>query len=731
MPKSSPAVRVPRILTIVIAFGAAMAWPCGGLIAQEQDAAEEHSAATDTVAQREGKPVEVIVTASGGPRRAIEVPQATTTLDEREIVERLPQTVPDALDEVPGVVIQKTNQGGGSPVIRGRTGNSVLLLLDGIRFNNSTFRRNNQYLNTIDLAAVERFEIARGPASVLYGSDAMAGAVNVITRRFELGGPTRLGGRLSTQFSSADKGIVSHLSVEGGSRDFGVIAGITYKDFDDLRAGNHGPNPTGAVDTSGRQVPTGYTEIDGSLSAIWQLGDYDTVDFLYLHSRQDDVPRSDRLIPNDEQPIAPDLRRDTAPQILRWYQARYQYDNPGELIERFEVSAVLQNPEEARRRIRTDDPGRQTNEYDEIVAPGLSARLSLRVAPDHLMTTGVEGYYEQVRSDRVDIDRATGVRTPRPGRYPDGSVYQSYGIFAQDEWEIDDDWTWSNGIRYSVFRVRVDFEDLTVGPIGPFGRESETFDDVTFATGLSHRVADGTWVYGSIARGFRAPNLGDLATLGDFSSGERVPNLDLEPESVWSFEIGAKHEESAWRGGAACAVAYYDDLLGTERAFTLDGQDFFQVANRGRAVVYSFESAGEVVVVPSDGDTAEHVVFGHVFADIGRATTENEPLTKVPPPQGEIGYRIEDAAGSWFGEVYARGALEQDRLAQADLDDPRIPNDGTPAWATFNVRGGIELGADVSLTAALENLFDRRYRVHGSGVDAPGFNAIVQLDWRF
>ena len=137
------------------------------------------------------------------------------------------------------------------------------------------------------------------------------------------------------------------------------------------------------------------------------------------------------------------------------------------------------------------------------------------------------------------------------------------------------------------------------------------------------------------------------------------------------------------------------------------------------------------VTVESDGFSPEHSAYAQAFLNYGENRTENEPVSKIPPPQGEIGYRVEAVDGSWFGEAFLAGALEQDRLSTADMADPRFPIDGTPAWWTFNLRGGYSLNDDLRVSLALENIFDQRYRVHGSGIDSPGFNAVVQVELQF
>ncbi|MBN1418490.1 MAG: TonB-dependent receptor [Planctomycetes bacterium] len=674
---------------------------------------------------------EIVVTPSRAPRSALEIPQATSVIDGDALDRRMPQATPDALRSEVGIAVQKTGQGGGSPIVRGRTGKSVLLLLDGQRFNNATFRRNHQYLNTIDIGAVDRIEIVRGPASVLYGSDAMGGAINVITRRRGITGEDGGAGRLLSQFRSANLGFLGHAGGEAEIRGFGATAGFTYKDLGDLRAGDHG-NPAGAVDRHGLQHPSGYAEHDLSFSLNRRLSDADEVDLFVLYGRQEDVPRCDRLIPNAKRPSPPDLEREYDPQVTRWLALRYRRDDAASALESARVTASLNMPEEGRRRIAASDPATRIRERDELTIPGLSAHLGFRIHPRHLVTFGSEAYVEMIDSKREMVDIATGAKTRDPnGRYPDGARYESYGIFVQDEWEIASGLHWLNGVRYSACRVAFDLDGLQVGPAGPFGRSSETYDDVTFSTGLSTRVTERTSVYGSIARGFRAPNLDDLATLGDFASGDRIPNVDLEPESVWAFELGAKHRGRRMRGGSAAAVALYEDLLDNAFAFSQGGVDYFRIDNVSRAILYSLEGWLEVDVIEAAERMPAHTVFASAFWNYGHDRTDGEPMSSIPPAQGIAGYRLASPAGGWFAEVSARGALSQSRLSAADREDPRIPIGGTPAWWTLDIRGGIDLAEGLRLSPAVENILDRRYRVHGSGIDAPGVDAVIRLDWRF
>ncbi|MBM4014776.1 MAG: TonB-dependent receptor [Planctomycetes bacterium] len=677
----------------------------------------------------------VVVTPTRGAESSLEVPATIDLLSLTAARERLPVNTPDALREVPGLMVQKSNQGGGSPVLRGRTGKDVVLLLDGQRFSNSTFRRNHQYLNTVDLFALDGIEVVHGPASVLYGSDAMGGAVNLLGRRRALEGFDDWGGRLVLQHETANRSLLAHADADAEIDGFGVFAGITSRWFDDLVAGNSGPDPLHSVETRGAQDPSAYRDRAFNVSLARRLGEHDTLDWLLLYSRQWDVPASDRLIANDKNPTPRDLEREFDPQRLSWNALRWHHQHDGALLESAQVIASLNTPVEGRRRVQVATPTLETVERDEVTAPGLSALVGLRVDAAHLLTIGGEGYFERIDSDGVTIDHAAGTTTPNAnGRYPDGARYDTLGFYLQDEWRLGQGVEWINGVRWSRIAVDLDFDGLTVGTAGPFGEFDEVYDDVTFATGLSREFAGGRAGWLSLSRGFRAPNLDDLAAIGDFAAGDRVPNLDVDPEKVWNAEIGVRRFDPRTRGQFALAVAWYDDLLVNEYAFSSGGSDFYAVQNAGRAVIGSAECFLEQAVIAADARGWRHVARFQAAASVGRNRSDREPVSKIPAPEALLGWRIEAGEGGgrpWWAESFVRGALAQRRLAAVDEADPRIPEDGTPAWWTLNFRAGLDLTRSTTLTLGLENLLNRRYRLHGSGLDAPGRNFIAALEWRF
>lgn len=733
-----------RLATVLSLFGTLS--PDGSGQEESDPSAKSSARAAASKTKDKGQEVvefpPVIVTPTRAEDRADRVAQSVSIVDDWKLRRVQPQNTPDALKEEPGLVIQQSNQGGGSPILRGRSGKDVLLLIDGQRFSNSTFRRNHQYLNSIDLFAVDTIEVARGPASVPYGSDAMGGAINLRLKRPELTGRARFGGRTYLQYDTANEGLVAHAEMEGEAGGFAALVGVTTRNFDDLTAGSVG-DPIGAVDTNGKQVPTAYRERGAHVALGSRLTEHDTIDLAFLYNRQWNVPTSERVIANDEQPVPPDLLREVDPQRLRWWELRFQHQNEGEFVSAFEAIASLNAPQEGRNRVRASAPTQIIVERDSVTAPGLSMKAVLEPDDAHEVIVGTEAYFERIQSESHTYDQSTGIRTTNPsGRYPDGATYDTFGAFVLDRWQLSKDWEWSNGLRYSRISTDLDFEGLMVGTAGPFGSFSETWSDLTFATGITRRLSESDSLYASIGRGFRAPNLDDLAVVGDFAAGNRVPSFDVDPEVVWNFEVGARRVNERTNGGVAVAFSYFENLLTNEFAFSQGGVNYFVVDNADRATIWSGEVWLDHRIIDVDAIGWSHALFFQGFVNYGRNRTADEPVSKVPPPEALLGWRVapgrpaaarqgELRASDFFGEIFARGALAQRRLAAVDQLDPRFPDDGTPAWWTLNVRFGVEVARGLWLTAGVENLFNYRYRIHGSGIDAPGRNFVVAADWVF
>ncbi len=680
----------------------------------------------------------IVVTAERREATELETTQHVSVVTAEEIRSQGGDTTPDALSEEPGVWVQKTALGHGSPFIRGLTGKQVLILVDGVRFNNSTFRFGpNQYLNTIDPSIIDRIEIVRGPGSAMYGSDALGGVINIIThRRGEFGDPPEPGTdcRLYEQYSSAARGSISRFDVEGGAGNMAYTVGAGYKVFDDLRAGR-GESPVGAVDTDGVQTPSGYDEVDFNASMRYVLASNQELRAAYLFTRQEDVPRSDKVIASDYN-TNPEERYFYDPQQMQLAYVEYESRDLG-AFDALKLNLSYNHQLEGRER-RKAGWTKTRFEEDEIGTVGFSTQVAVKPLGGHTLTIGLETYADSISSARYEIADAGG-RTDLNGRFPDGSSYSSFGLYVRDEISVAEKVDLALGARYSSFEADADFGGLTITTptitIGPLDEISKEYSDTTWSFETMYHVNDDSKLYLNIARGFRAPNMDDLAVEGDWSSGQDVPNPDLSPEQAVNYEVGFKHGGETVSGGLSLFYADYTDLI--QRNYLdpgLDGtpgtsDDLYQFQNVGEAEIYGTELWGKVQV--GDTTSGRWSVFGNLAYTYGRDLTDDEPLTRIPPSNGLVGVRWDHQARRGWTEFFVKGAAKQDRLSSHDISDNRIPAGGTPGWVTVNLRGGVKLSERVSVTLGAFNLGDVRYRLHGSGLDAPGLNVVTRLECRF
>jgi outer membrane receptor protein involved in Fe transport len=636
----------------------------------------------------------VIVAASRAERLEATTPRSTTIIGQATLDERVARTAPEALQDQSGGWVQKTNHGGGSPFVRGLVGNQVLVLIDGVRLNNATFRLGpNQYMNTIDAYGLERIEILRGSGSVAYGSDALGGVVNVVTPRPVLSaGKVLAGGSVATRL--AGHGMEASIRADGfvSGRRLAARGGVTYRAFGDLVAGGD----------LGTEAPSAYEEADVDASVLWQPARRTRVTALFQNVHQFDVPRFDQVAQRGYAVynFDPQIRR------LGYVELDQRFDTSW--LDTLKVTASWHRSEEGRVRRRTSSVI-ETREEDVVSTAGLAADVGGRVAPWLAWQGGVEVYDDIVRSCRRDTNLSTGTSVPMRGLYPDGSTRRSVAGFvmatvATGRWAVD------AGARYTRDDVRAD--DPVFGP-------TALAPDAVVGS-VAARVAITPWAsaFGSVAQAFRAPNIDDLSTLGAFDFGVEVPPEGLKPERSLAFEGGVKVAASRVTAAVTAYRMDLEDLIERERTTfngspTLDGQFVYHRANIGAALVRGIEADLEWRAA------SPLTLFGFIATTLGELKDGGTPLRRIPPANGLLGARYRGGRG-WWAEAAVRAARTQDRLAPGDVADHRIPPGGTPGWVVVNLSGGLPVWRGIGVTGGLANVFNEAYRIHGSGVDGPG-----------
>ncbi|NNE07176.1 MAG: TonB-dependent receptor plug domain-containing protein [Gemmatimonadetes bacterium] len=658
------------------------------------------------------------------------------------IRERAAKTPAEALREEPGVFVQKTNHGGGSAIMRGFGSNQILLMVDGIRLNNSTFRLgNHQYLTTIDPFSLHSIEVYRGPNSVAYGTDALGGVIDVKTweTRQE---PNTKGFHAATQgalrYATTDGEKSAHLRGLFLDPNWTGTIGLSARRFGDLKRGANSNDRALENATNGtEQLPTAFDAWDIDAKLRWIAAPRDHVTFAYQRGKQIEVPRYDKYENEgfDRWVFDPQVRELA---YARYLRGRWNGDPLFQLT-------LSRNLQEEGRETRPDPAEELTVERDRVTTWGANAEGYWTPNRANRVVFGGDFYTDDVESARERHAPDGGITRDAQGRFPDGAGYRSGGVFVLEQFrpmtgrgggrvELD------AGVRYSWFDAEFTPGDSALVPEGS-ETVSQTFDALTGSLGGAYRLGDpGRFrVYGNVSQAFRAPNLSDITKLGE-SKGTtyEVPNYGLDAEKLVSYELGISSEDryGNWRTDWQLAGFYsqVDNLLGSAdttfagEPFIIEGGDTLAIKtkkNIGEGFIRGAEISLRTMRKP-------WLVQANATITHGENTTLDEPIGGIPPAFGLVSVR---RYGSAKGDIrlYARWALEQDRLSDDDLDDPRIPVGGTPGWITWNLAWSIglyRLPGHPILNVNIENILDTNYREHGSGVNGPGRNLVLSLRWR-
>ena len=505
-----------------------------------------------------------------------------TVISAEELAGTNERSLPRAIGKAVGIWIQETNMGGGAPIIRGFLGSHVLILVDGVRINDSTTRLGpNQSLNTIDPAIVERVEIVRGPVSVLYGSDAIGGVISIWTKRRRASAQDSLeyyrpyqGEADITYFGNSD-GTRLALELSAAYGDHGGLGILSGFDFSDYKAGNN------------EDVHfTGYNG-QGIFGAYeYALGKRQTLRVTGRASRDFNVPRTDRLVAGFGQasPANADYRYSL--QDRRGYMLSFTDENPGAVAERVQLRLNLHTYTEERD-VANANKTKFSFHRDEVVTVGLGADWQSPVGEDHVLTWGVDASHDDVDSIREDTD-VNGTKQVAANFAP-GARYARFGAFLQDELFGFDPWFFTLGLRYSFF-------DFSFGKFGTNEQTAGDFGALTGAFEAGRELGDGWFATGTVAQGFRAPNLDDLANDGTFAGGTELSNSNLDPEESLSVELALAVEKERWSGSVSVFGTRIEHAIGRvlidQGNPATTGDEVYRRENTGQIELLGAELAG-------------------------------------------------------------------------------------------------------------------------------------------
>ncbi len=646
---------------------------------------------------------EVVVTVQRLPQAQFESPYPVSVLNAAQLVQYSPRSMADALEGLPGVWMQKTNHGGGSPFVRGLTGNQTLLMIDGVRLNNTIARYGpNQYFNTIDPNSVERVEVVRGSGSVQYGSDALGGVVQVFTKSPAL---SPVGWRVRGNLYG--KGMSGGMERSGrgeftvSSPRLAVYAGASLRSFGDLIAGG------GQVLT-----PSSYREVSVDSKAVVKFTDEQRLIAAYQRLHQNDVHRWDQVAQRGYALWKFD------PQIRHMGYLRWETQISHRWAKTLRATASLNRSVEERVTQREATSLRR-HEREAVNTYGAQLEVVSEPSASYRMVSGIEYYADRVYSQAYTEDMATATREAQRSTYPAGARASSWALFTLHTWWLNR-WTFNYGVRGG--RVRVAAQDETFGAIDNTPRTWVGNLGVSYALHPQYRLV------GSVSSGFRAPNVDDLTKFGAFDSGFEVPISNLAPERSVTVEAGAKVKTDRFSGTLVAYRTRLSDLIERSPAQyqgskQWQGDPVFQKQNVAAAFVRGVEA--EAAWRMASAWTA----FGSLMYIHGQNATDDQPMRRIPPLHGRAGIQWETASG-WNARAEWRYAGAQRRLSGGDVNDHRIADGGTDGWQVVNLYAGYA-HARWGMNVGIQNLLDERYRTHGSGVNGYGRSGWGAVRWRF
>lgn len=700
----------------------------------------------------------VVVSATRWTQSARDIPNRIASISAKKVNLQNPQTAADLLSISDEVYIQKSQQGGGSPMIRGFSTNRLLYTIDGVRMNTAIFRGGNlQNVISLDPLAIEKTEVFFGPGSVIYGSDAIGGVMSfqTLVPQLSLSDQFLMSGKAVTRYSSANNEKTAHFDVNVGWRKWAMVTSLSSNDFGDLRMGRHGPNEylrrvyvqqhdsTDVVVTNTDpqlQRPSGYSQINLMQKVRFKPNETWDLQFGFHFSETSDYARYDRHLQSGN-----GLPRygewNYGPQ--KWMMNNLSVTHTGHnmLFDQLNIRLAQQVFEESRISRDFNQPNREIR-IEEVDAYSANIDFNKLVGERSSLYYGFEFVRNDITSRGINENISTGISARGPARYPQ-SEWASYAAYITNQFKLSDQWTLQAGIRYNQYVIDAVF-DTTFYPF-PFVNTSLSNGALSGSIGAVYKPTSQWTISANVARGFRSPNIDDMGKVFDSEPGAVViPNPDLDAEYAYNADIGIA--TTFGENLKMDVTAYYTLLQNAlvRRDFTLKGKDSIlydntlsqvqAIQNAAVARVFGVQ-AGVEIALSSGFSLTSHINYQKGEEELDNGTTS--PSRHAPPLFGTT--RITYTASRLTMQFYAAysGEMEFDELPEEEKGKNHIyaidqnGNPYSPAWYTLNFKGMYQFTENLTVSAGLENLADKCYRPYSSGIVAPGRNFILSVRANF
>ncbi len=709
---------------------------------------------------------EAVVAARKFPWAIQLIANQVSVISAKEIAQANQANTADLLQNSGQVLVQKSQQGGGSPIMRGFEANKILLVVDGVRMNNAIYRAGHlQNSITIDQFSLDKIEIINGPGSVLYGSDALGGVIHFYTKSPEFSNSKKIlvKGNVASKYATTNNEISNQVSLSVANNKWGSYTSYTQSAFSDLRQGANRSDAMGDLGKrnyyQGRingkdtmlvnqnpniQKGSAYSQYDFIQKVVWKQNEKIKHVLNFQLSNSTNVPRYDRLTETNSAGIFKSAEWYYGPQnrLLLSYQAQLKN---GKWYDQGNITLSHQAIEESRHN-RNWSNSTLNHRIENVTVNAINLDFEKKYK-NRFIRYGLESNFNEVKSTANAENINTGIRSALDTRYPDGgSSTRSHAVYLSGEKSFGKLDIYE-GIRYTNSRLRAKFNNQTFFPF-PFNEIAQNNQSIVGDVSACYRT-NNNWKFSFlISSGFRTPNLDDLAKVFESnkidSTGNTstigtliMPNEDLKPEFANNYEIGLSKQ---WRVANFKVNAFITDLenvIVTQNS-TFNGNDFVKYGD----TLYSVQknvNAGKAYIYGVSANIEHQLNAGFSFAanvnytkGMISSNSPASPLDHIAPIYGKasLNYDHQNWSASFFTLFNGAKKLKDYNVAGEDNLIYATAN-GLPAWHTLNLRANFKVNKNIDLQMAIENITDKNYRVFGSGISASGRNVLFAIKGNF
>lgn len=688
----------------------------------------------------------------------IQLAQSVQSLTRAKIEASMAQSTADLLQKTGSIVVQKSQQGGGSPILRGLEANRVLLVVDGIRMNNIIYRGGHlQNIITVDPNLLERVDVLYGPASSVYGSDALGGVIHMISKSPSFSEEATYKSNINLRYGTVNNESMFHYDGMYGRKNIAALVSATYTKYGDLWSGKKA-NPLAKGDSliwprknyyvfennmdvlktnnePAKQIASGFNQLDLLTKIKVRPNEKSDHMINVQYSNSSNIPRYDRL-----------TDKDAAPKLLRngdWYygpQKRFlaSYEANFNTTFPLKFNVNYQSVQESRHNRRVGNYNLQ-NRIENVSILGFDL-FQRQNHGKRSIIYGIDAQLEDVRSTANSTNLITKASVNLDTRYPSGlNKMNRLGGYYIETYNFSPKFSSQGSLRLGYVTLHSDFgkNEFFKFPFSSIKQNNLTY---SVNAGLNYNPTPTSKIGFTFATGYRVPNVDDVAKVFESVTGRLVvPNPDLKPEQSASFELNGKIASknfNSWISGSA----YYTNLIDviTIGKFKYNGSDSI-IYNSIKSGVFAYQnnSKARISGISFDGQvgiTKQMHAFGNIHFVQGKIikSTGNTPLDHIPPTSGKLG--IDYNASSWrleFATLFNGKKDISDFLLNAEDNEVYATPYGMPAWITYNLYSSFNLFKHTRLLLGIENILDTEYRVFASGINAPGRNFTFSLLSKF